>query len=211
MKQLSTLFIGIIMTMFNQPSFSQTPSVIALDSPNSEVLLQPVQAIDTHELENAREIGNRLMQALQPYFPAAGLAAPQIGVSKAIFIYSYDRDPKNLELVINPSFIPLGEEKVEGWEGCLSSILNDGTVKIAKLWRYENIKVSYWNAQGVLVEKNLNGFAAKVFQHEYDHLQGIVNVNKPQAIVKSFGSKEEWMAFMHEVKKEDAKSYQAPE
>jgi len=66
---------------------------------------------------------------LKPYLPAAGLAAPQIGISKSVFIFSFDRGPKNLEAVVNPRFVPIEDTKVEGWEGCFSVMLSNGILR----------------------------------------------------------------------------------
>jgi peptide deformylase len=79
-----------------------------------------------------------------------------------------------------------------------------------KVPRFEKIQVNYLNRQGEWVEKVLEGFAAKAFQHEYDHLQGIVNIYRPDAVAKSFDSKNELTTFMQVVKKEDATRYKAP-
>ena len=57
------------------------------------------------------KLENNCLSLLNLIFPAAGLAAPQIGIGKSVFIYSYDRDPKNLEVAINPSYIPIGDGK----------------------------------------------------------------------------------------------------
>ena len=185
-------------------------SIVRIDGPHAAVLKTKAAPIQEHELVLAKEIGEQLFSALQPYFPAAGLAAPQIGISKAIFIFSYDRDPKNLEVVINPTFTPIGDEKMTGWESCFSAILESGLHKCAKLSRYEKIKVSYLTVTGEKIEKVLEGFAAKVFQHEYDHLQGTVNIDREDAEVKTFENKDEFVAFVQEFKKQDAHRYIEP-
>lgn len=66
------------------------------------------------------------------------------------------------------------------------------------------------NVKGKKVEKLLEGFAAKVFQHEYDHLQGIENIYREDAIVMDFTTKEEMLTFMQQVKKEDSLRYNKP-
>ena len=63
----------------------------------------------------------------------------------------------------------------------------------------------------MLVEKILDGFAAKVFQHEYDHLQGMVNLNRPDAQVREFESKAAMDSFLSEVKKADSERYKNPD
>lgn len=181
--------------------------IITLDSAQAQVLKVKTENIREDELPLAQEIANQLYSSLSPFFPAAGLAAPQIGISRSVFIFSYDRDPKNLEVVINPTLEPFGEEKIEGWESCFSAILTTGACHCAKVFRYAVIRVSYLNLKGEKIEKILEGFAAKVFQHEYDHLQGYVNIFRPDAEVKTFGNKQEFQDFIQEVKKQDATRY----
>lgn len=184
--------------------------IVTIDSPQAQILKTKTEDIREDEMVLAQEIADQLYHSLAPFFPAAGLAAPQIGISRSIFIFSYDRDPNNLEAVINPTFEPIGEEKVEGWEGCISAILKTGAYECAKIPRYATIRVSYLTIKGEKVEKILEGFAAKVFQHEYDHLQGYVNLCRQDAEVKTFQNKQEFIDFMQEVKKQDAARYLKP-
>lgn len=209
MNKLIFLTIGILMAL-NLPGFSQELKIVTIDSPLHEVLKQKTELIQENELPLAQEIAAQLFKTLQPHLPAAGLAAPQIGISKAVFIYSYDRNPEHLEVVINPSFEPIGDEIVEGWEACFSVILSEKDWKVAKVPRYAKIRAIYLNQNGEKVEKILDGFGAKVFQHEYDHLDGIENIEREDAIVKAFTSREELFEFMQAVKKEDANRYNAP-
>lgn len=185
--------------------------IITIDSQKEKLLRTNAERIETNEWPLALEIAEQLFLALKPYIPAAGLAAPQIGISKAIFIFSFDRDPKNLEVVINPSFEPISEIKTEGWEACFSVILSQRDWKVAKIARYETIRATYLNREEKKIEKVLDGFAAKVFQHECDHLQGIVNIDRKDAILKSFNSKEELLTFMESIKKSDVAKYKKPQ
>lgn len=206
----SILLWMVFMCSFDK-SISEDVKIVTVDSPLGHVLNIKTEEIHEKEFPMAKEIIRKLFLGLKPHLPAAGLAAPQIGISKSVFIFSFDRDPKNLEGVINPSFIPVGEELVEGWEGCFSVILGDGTWKLAKVPRFQKIRVQYLNVHGEKIEKILEGFAAKVFQHEYDHLQGIENIDRKDAIVKDFSSKEEMLEFMQQVKREDSLHYKRPD
>lgn len=184
--------------------------IVTIDSPQAQALKTKTESFREDELVLAQEIADQLYHSLAPFFPAAGLAAPQIGISRSIFIFSYDRDPKNLEAVINPTLTPIGDETVEGWESCFSAILKTGVYECAKISRYATIRVSYLTTKGEKVEKILEGFAAKVFQHEYDHLQGFVNLCRQDAEVKRFQNKQDFIDFMQEVKKQDAARYLKP-
>lgn len=183
--------------------------IIPVDGPEQVILRQKTEDIGAEEFGYAQEIADQLYLALQPYFPSAGLAAPQIGISRSVFIFSYDRDPKNLEVVINPAIVPLGTI-VMGWELCLSVLLSSSKWQAAHVPRCNKIKVIYFNLKGEKIESILEGFAAKAFQHEYDHLQGIVNIDRKDAEVKTFDSKEELQNYMKEVKKGDAAVYIKP-
>lgn len=157
-------------------------------------------------LAEAKEIVHRLEETLHPRMPAAGLAAPQIGISKQVFIFSWDRSPQHLEAAINPSFQALNEEKNFGWEGCFSVPL-----ALANVPRYQTILATYINPHNERVTYKLQGFAARVFQHEYDHLKGIENIHRADAKVKEFATPEELLTFIQEVKKGDVVNYIDPE
>ena len=158
----------------------------------------------------ATKIVDQMKETLMPLMPAAGLAAPQIGISKQIFIFSWDRTPEHLVVAINPSFKPMGEEMIEGWEACFSAMLSGGKSEAALLKRYKKISATYTDLKGKVHHEILEDFAAKVFQHEYDHLQGIVNVTRKDAKVKTFSSKEEMIKFMTNIKKKDSINYAVP-
>ena len=93
-----------------------------------------------------------------------GLAAPQVGVSKRIFVMG---NATKLIACINPELLE-GEGQVMDQEGCLS---------FPNLWlnvkRYDKIKVRYYNITGELVETEFTGLLSRVFQHERDHLDGV--------------------------------------
>lgn len=192
----------------NTLAFIMALKIVTIDSPEAPCLHAPCREFAKNEWDEARQIAEDLHASLKPYLPAAGLAAPQIGVSRSIFIYSPNR--KDFEAAINPTFVPVSESVIEGWEGCFSVLLSNGIWKLAKVPRYETIAVTYFTEQGEKVEKILDGFGAKVFQHEYDHLRGIECIDREDALVQSFDSKEELDAFMREVKKEDATRYRKP-
>lgn len=109
-----------------------------------------------------------------------GLAAPQVFHSKRIFIIASkpsDRYPSaplmEPEAIVNPVIRKMSESKIKDWEGCLSIPGIRGYVP-----RSESIEVEYMNEKGELVQKTFNGFLARVFQHELDHLEGIVFLDR---------------------------------
>lgn len=177
--------------------------IVTRKSKQKEVLKKQAHPLGKNEWELASEIAKKLLKALKPHLPAAGLAAPQIGISRSIFLYSFDRNPKHLEAAVNPSFEPVEEEKVSRWEACFSVTLSQEEWKVALVPRYRKIKARYFDLQGKEVEKILEGLGAQVFQHECDHLMGIVNIERPDAKVVEFATEKEFLAFMAERKKED--------
>lgn len=94
-----------------------------------------------------------------------GLAAPQVGIKKRLFIMGNE---EQLYAIINPTIILKEGEVVKDIEGCLS---------FPKLWlrvnRSDKIQVSYQDISGQKITTDFTGIKARVFQHEYDHLDGI--------------------------------------
>lgn len=100
----------------------------------------------------------------------AGLALPQVGISKRAFIAKLDvGDTTYTEVFINPSIVPFDKEKKVGKEGCLSIPGQEFLVE-----RYHGIEVIYQGSNGKAKKLKLKGFNARVVQHEYDHLNGIL-------------------------------------
>lgn len=107
-----------------------------------------------------------------------GLAAVQVGIKKRLFIIGNDM---KIVAYINPEIIEGIGEQI-GTEGCLSFPELRIPVK-----RYEEIKIRYQNENGEVVYDTLNGLAARVFQHEFDHLNGICFVEHvgPVALMRA--------------------------
>ncbi|HET9668983.1 MAG TPA: peptide deformylase [Casimicrobiaceae bacterium] len=106
----------------------------------------------------------------------AGLAAPQIGVGLRVVIFGFDRNDRypDAEAVpytelINPVWTPLSDEMEEGWEGCLSVPGLRGVVP-----RYARLHYRGLSPGGDVIERQVEGFHARVVQHECDHLDGIL-------------------------------------
>ena len=106
----------------------------------------------------------------------AGLAAPQIGVFKRLVIFGFDTNDRYPEadsvpftVLINPVITPLSDDKENGWEGCLSVPGLRGVVS-----RFTHIKYEGYDTDGKKFEREVEGFHARVVQHECDHLDGIL-------------------------------------
>ena len=106
-----------------------------------------------------------------------GLAAPQVHVSKRVFLYfvpesrseGEDDPPCDVQVLINPVLEPVGEEQVPRLEGCLSIPGLRGEVP-----RYRRVRYAGYDQRGSPVQGVASGFRANVMQHEMDHLDGIL-------------------------------------
>ena len=106
----------------------------------------------------------------------AGLAAPQIGVNLQLVIFGFKQNPRYPDapnvpetVLINPVLTPLSEETDEGWEGCLSVPGMRGLVPRWSKLRYEG-----FDQFGNRISRDVDGFHARVVQHETDHLNGVL-------------------------------------
>ncbi|MEO8136195.1 MAG: peptide deformylase [Betaproteobacteria bacterium] len=106
----------------------------------------------------------------------AGLAAPQIGENVRVVIFEVADNPRypNREnipftVLINPALSPVGKDKVEDWEGCLSVPGMRGLVP-----RYPVLRYTGFDALGKPIDRTVDGFHARVVQHEVDHLDGVL-------------------------------------
>ena len=132
---------------------------------------QPVTRFDTPELHAlVRDLLDTMAAA-----NGAGLAAPQIGVDLQVVIFGSDQpNPRYPEapvvprtVLINPVITPLGDEEEEGWEGCLSV---PGLRGVVPRWR--RIRYQGFDVRGQPIDREAEGFHARVVQHECDHLWG---------------------------------------
>lgn len=109
-----------------------------------------------------------------------GLAGPQLGIGKRIFVMG---NPTASYVCINPEIIS-GQGDIKDIEGCLS---------FPGLWlhinRYDTVQVKYQDILGRDQEKEFSGLMARVFQHEYDHLNGVCFVNKVSRLSLNLASK----------------------
>lgn len=133
---------------------------------------EPVTAFDTPELHALVADMFETMRAAN----GAGLAAPQIGINLQLVIFGFghnvrypDAPPVPETVLINPVLTPLSEELEEGWEGCLSVPGMRGMVP-----RWKRLRYAGFDQYGKPVEREAEGFHARVVQHECDHLNGVL-------------------------------------
>lgn len=166
--------------------------VLKMGHPLLQRVAKPVTEFNTPELEMLIADMLDTMHALD----GAGLAAPQIGVSRRIVIFEVAANPRypDVETVprtvlINPEITPLDEDREAGWEGCLSVPGMRGLVP-----RYARIRYRGFDQAGQPIEREVSHFHARVAQHEVDHLDGILY---PQRIkdMRYFGFESELLAY----------------
>ena len=105
-------------------------------------------------------------------YSGVGLAAPQVHESLRVFVAMLDADDQgegDATVFVNPELVVVGDQTVEGWEGCLSIPDIRGRVP-----RAQHIKVSALDRNGKRFELDLKDFPARVIQHENDHLDGVL-------------------------------------
>jgi len=134
---------------------------------------QLVTAFNTPELQALlKDLDDTMLAA-----NGAGLAAPQIGVDLQVVVFgSGEFNPRYPEapvvpytVLINPVLTPVGDEEEEGWEGCLSVPGLRGVVPRFKRLRYQG-----FDPLGNSIDRTVEGFHARVVQHECDHLIGVL-------------------------------------
>ncbi len=144
--------------------------ILKMGDPRLLRVARPVREFDTPALHAlVRDLFDTMRAA-----NGAGLAAPQIGVDLAVVIFGFARNERYPEapsvpetVLVNPQIEPLGDEEEEGWEGCLSVPGLRGVVP-----RFARIRYSGFDVQGQRIEREAEGFHARVVQHECDHLIG---------------------------------------
>ncbi|MFO1273548.1 MAG: peptide deformylase [Rubrivivax sp.] len=144
--------------------------ILKMGDPRLLRVAPPVQAFDTPELHALVADMFDTMAAAN----GAGLAAPQIGVDLQLVIFGFERNerypeapPVPMTVLLNPTITPLSDEQEEGWEGCLSV---PGLRGVVPRWR--RIRYTGFDASGKPIEREAEGFHARVVQHECDHLIG---------------------------------------
>lgn len=125
-----------------------------------------------------------------------GLAAPQIGVSQRVVVLEVDNNPRYpgrpsipLQILVNPEIISHSNDISSGWEGCLSLPGLRGEVE-----RYESITYVACDQNGQQITEAVHGFLARIIQHELDHLNGILYLDRIKDLTK-FGFEDSLQGF----------------
>jgi len=143
------------------------------------VLRQPAHLVDNVREQRIQKLVDNLI-ATVGIANGVGIAAPQVACSDRLFIVASRPNPRYPNApemaptaMINPKLIAHSTEVIKGWEGCLSIPGIRGLVP-----RYQAIEVEYIDRDGKAQKQELTDFVARIFQHEHDHLDGIVFLDR---------------------------------
>lgn len=165
--------------------------IIRLGDP---VLREPAAPVGPAELASAE-----LQQLIDDLFETmheaggVGLAAPQVGIGKQLFVYGVEGDGEEVvppRVVVNPLLTPEAGEPIHDWEGCLSIPGLRGLVP-----RHPAVRVQGLDRHGESLDYVAAGFEARIVQHEHDHLNGVVFLDRMRDL-RSLCFEEEWHRFL---------------
>lgn len=168
-------------------------SIVKLGNPKLRIISENIKASEfgTNKLHDlSKDLFDIMLNE-----KGVGLAAPQIGLNIRALVFGLDGEMAikrgisvPFTVLFNPTFEPIGTEKESAYEGCLSVGEIRGIVP-----RYKSIYYVGYDGDGNRIEREVSGLHARVFQHEYDHLDGIVFLDRVED-TKTLGFHEELLA-----------------
>lgn len=144
-------------------------NVIKAPDPRLRVLTKPVKKLNSNLLKNIKDMVKLTKTFIDP--EGVGLASTQVGFSEQYFVMKMPND--TFKIVFNPKILSSGKRTKKFFEGCLSIPNYWGEVT-----RPTSVKVSYMDESGKVITERLTGVTAWIFQHEFDHLQGKLFMDK---------------------------------
>lgn len=185
MKKLALTFVLLLLTAnISAQKLTQSERKL-IQSGNTKTMLKVIQITDEKELKVLKSVSTdvdpkdellpvlaeRMFLAMRdPANPGIGIAAPQVGINKnVIWVQRFDKEGEPFELYLNPKIVWSSALLRKGKEGCLSIPDISGDVL-----RNYTIKLTYLDKSGKPCEEIIEGFTAVIFQHETDHLKGIL-------------------------------------
>ena len=167
-------------------------SILKVAKIGHPILLKKSSEIKEFSTNSLKKIIYDMSETMIDY-KGIGLAAPQVHISKRIIIFRNPDVPESNKIqitpLINPTFEPLSDDKEDGWEGCLSIPGMQGLVR-----RYKKISYLGFDLDGNKIENTVDGLHARVIQHEIDHLNGKLYIER-LADKKAFGFENEILEF----------------
>ncbi|WP_293153675.1 peptide deformylase [Microcoleus sp. bin48.metabat.b7b8b9.023] len=157
--------------------------ILQISQLGNPVLRQPSQVVENVKDDRIQQLIDNLIATVQ-HAHGVGIAAPQAAMCDRLFIVAsrpnlrYPQAP-HMEptAMINPRIVAASTEKVKDWEGCLSIPGIRGLVP-----RSRAIEIEYTCRDGKLHKQELTDFVARIFQHEHDHLDGIVFLDRVESM-----------------------------
>lgn len=151
-------------------------SVVKMGNPQLTTASTPIEDFST---QNLYDLIKDMQDTLREE-GGVGIAAPQIGYNKRIVVFGFESSvrypnekPVPFTILINPVVEFLSDEMADDWEGCLSVPGLRGLVS-----RYKQIKYSGYDPEGNIISRVVDGFHARMVQHECDHLDGILYLKR---------------------------------
>lgn len=161
---------------------SEMTKILEIAQLGNPVLRQKAQAIENITSPHIQTLIDNLLATVNKS-NGVGIASPQVSESYRLLIVASRPNPRYPDAptmeptaMINPRIISHSDEKVKGWEGCLSIPGIRGLVP-----RYQAIEIEYIDRDGNLQRQELTDFVARIFQHEYDHLEGMVFLDRVES------------------------------
>ena len=146
----------------------------------------------TETAETVRDLKDTLLNFKKENGFGRGIAAPQIGILKRIIYIDYQKE-KLSEPLINPQIVLQSKERIQLWDDCFS--FPDLMVKVE---RFKEIGVEFFNSSGEKILINAAGDLSELLQHEIDHLDGILSVQRTIG-PKAFALRQEWTKFLKNI------------
>ena len=172
-------------------------TIVTLPKPVLRRKARPVTTFD----KNLQTLIDDMIDTMREA-PGVGLAAPQVGISERLIVVEYAEPPEDPEdgeepkvvkpklyVMINPEILKTSEEKVLGVEGCLSIPGLVGEVE-----RFEKVQVKGLNRRGQPMKVKAEGWLARIFQHEIDHINGVVFPDRAARVWKPAPEEEKDLA-----------------
>jgi peptide deformylase len=170
-------------------------TIVTLPEP---VLRRKARSVTTFD-KNLQTLIDDMIETMREA-PGVGLAAPQVGISERLIVIEYvdppeedEEEPKEVKpklyVMVNPEIVKSSEEKVLGVEGCLSIPGLVGEVE-----RFATVQVKGLNRRGQPMKVKAEGWLARIFQHEIDHVNGVVFPDRATRVWKPAPEEEENLA-----------------
>lgn len=179
-----TFLVLLVATSLSAQKFTKEEKKL-IQSGDAKTMMKVIQVTDEKELKVLKAVSTdvdpkdemlpvlaqRMFLSMRdPANPGIGIAAPQVGINRnLIWVQRFDKEGEPFELYLNPKIVWRSALLRKGMEGCLSIPDIDGEVL-----RNYTIKLTYLDKTGRFHEEMIEGFTAVIFQHETDHLNGIL-------------------------------------